>query len=234
MGTRVTLQGVKLSYPHLFQARIVKQGDDPKFGAAFLIPKNHPCVPQVQQAIQAEKNNSWGASVPPTVTATLYDGDTDPKYNTVPENRGHFILNTSSSAEQPPTLVDANLQKVINPATFYAGCFVNADIGFYSYDKGVSKGIAAGLNGVQFVQDGERLDNRPSAEEMFGPPVGAPAPIAPGIAGQPDQYGGNPAPQQLPPQGAPGAYQAGASTQAAPMAPAPAGAPIMGGPAFLG
>lgn len=232
MGIRVTISGVRLSYPHLFQARAVQAGDDPKFGAAFLIPKNNPAVPDILAAIEAEKGTKWGASAPPAVKSTLYDGDTDPKYNTQAINHGHYILNASSAQDQPPVLVDATLQKVINPATFYAGCYVNADIGFYAYDKGVSKGIAAGLNGVQFHADGERIDGRPSAEDMFGAPAGAPAPIAPAVGG-----GAVPPPQPYAQPAAGYAPPAGAVPPQAPVAPAPAAAPAAPGavppPPFL-
>ena len=231
MGTRVTLQNVRLSYPHLFQPRAVQAGDDPKFGAAFLIPKTHPMLPTLLAAIEAEKTLKWGANVPPSATPSIYDGDTDPKYNTVPDNHGHMILNSGSSAEQPPVLVDMNLQKVINPATFYAGCYVNADIGVYGYDKGVSKGIAFGLNGVQFAQEGERLDSRPSAEDMFGAPAGAPPPIAPGVQGVP---AGNTYAQPVPAQPVYAPPVAGVPPAAAPVAAQPAGVPPVGMPGFLG
>ena len=232
MGTRVTLSGVRLSYPHLFQARAIQAGDDPKFGAAFLIPKTHPSVSDILAAIEAEKGAKWGASAPPAVKSTLYDGDTDPKHNTDSNNHGHYILNASSSQDQPPTLVDTNLQKVINPTTFYAGCYVNADIGFYSYDKGVSKGIAAGLNGVQFAADGERIDGRPSAEDMFGAPAGAPPPLAPAVGGAPV-----PPPQPYAAPAAAPVAPMGAVPAAPAVAPAPVAAPAAPGavppPPFL-
>lgn len=230
MGTRVLLPGVRLSFPHLFQARSVQPGDDPKFGAAFIVPKNNPAVPALLAAVEAEKGVKWGANVPPGVKSTVYDGDTDPKYMADPNNHGCYIVNASGAQDQPPVLVDANMMKVINPATFYAGCFVNADLGVYGYDKGVSKGIAAGLNGVQFVADGERLDGRPTAEQMFSAVAGAPPPIAPGVGAAPPPQ---PASAAVPPT----APQPGAYAPAPPVAAAPAAAPAPGyapPPAFLG
>ena len=226
MGTRITLQNVRLSYPHLFQPRAIQPGDEPKYGAAFLIPKTvqtpqgpqiNPVITQIQQAIEAEKANMWGANVPPAAKTTLYDGDTDPKYANDEASNGHMILNSSANASAQPILVDQNLQAVINPATFYPGCYVNADIGVYAYDKGISKGIAAGLNGVQFAADGERLDNRPTAEQMFGAVAGAPAAIAPGVA----NIGAQPAPAAVAPQ-------------SAGVAPTQSAQPVPAKPAFLG
>lgn len=246
MGTRVLIQGVRISYPHLAQARAVQAGDTPKFGAAFLIPKGHPAIAQLLQAAANEIGARWGATPPPTLKQIpLYDGDADPKYNTVPANNGHMILNTS--AIDQPHLVDQNNVKIVpNTAgqVFYAGAIVDAFVSAYSYgDKpgSLSKGIAAGLDGVKFIQDGDRLDNRPSAEEMFGAPAGAPPPIAAGVVGQPLQQpvqqmapAGYPAPQQAPPPPAGAPYPAGIPPAAAPVAPQPAGAPPPGGPAFLG
>jgi len=247
MGTRVLIQGVRLSYPHLAQARAVQAGDVPKFGAAFLIPKGHPAIAQLLQAAANEIGARWGATPPPTLKPLpMYDGDTDPKYNTVPANNGHMILNTS--ALDQPHMVDQNNVPVIQPSMFYAGAVVDAFVSAYSYgDKpgALSKGIAAGLDGVRFMQDGDRLDNRPTAAEMFGAPAGAPAPIAPGIQqgapAQPVQQPVQPVapagvsqPQYAPPPPAGTPYPAGIPTTAAPVAPQPAGAPPAGGPAFLG
>lgn len=180
MGTRVTIMGARLSYPHLYQPRSVNPGDPPKYGAAFLIPKNNPAIAMLQSAAQAEAGNNWGANPPPTLKALpLYDGDTDPKYAGDANTNGMMVLNTS--AQDAPTVVDLNNQKIIDPSVLYAGCWVNVDVGIYTFDKPMSKGIAAGLNGVQFAADGDRIDGRPSAEDMFGPPTGAPPPIAGGV-----------------------------------------------------
>lgn len=242
MGTRVSLEMVRLSYPHLFQPRAVNPGDTPKYGAALLIPKfiqtaqgpaANPAIAQLQAAEQAERATKWGANVPPTAKPLpLYDGDTDPKYAGQPEYAGVMILNTS--AQDQPVIVDQNLQKVMNPATFYSGCFVNADIGVYPYDQPMSKGTAAGLNGVQFVADGERIDGRPSAEQMFGAPAGAPAPVAPGVGQTPAvQPVAQPVPSGAPQPGyqagQPAAYPAGVPAQAPAAAPAQPATPVAPG-----
>lgn len=242
MGVRIVIEGARLSYPHLFQARAITPGDTPKFGTALLVPKTHPAIAQIMAAEVAEKGNKWGANIPPAYKGMpMYDGDTDPKYNTDPQNHGMMIINTGST-EKPHT-VDQNAQPIMDASMMYAGCFVNADFNVYAYDQPMSKGCAFGLNGVQFVADGERIDGRMSAQEMFGPVAGAPAPIAPGVAPIPAAAvpQGQPVTGQVPP-GQPAAYappaQAGAAPQAqqgyapaAPVQPAyqPA-APVQGQP----
>jgi hypothetical protein len=46
---------------------------------------------------------------------------------------------------------------------------VRAAVVFYPYSVIGNKGIACGLNNIQKLADGERLDGAPSPEEDFGP-----------------------------------------------------------------
>ena len=190
MGTRITIMGARLSYPHLFQPRQVDQSSPPKYGCVLLIPKDNPAIGQLEQAEIKEADAHWGANKPAALKALpLYDCATHPSYSGKPELHGYIAL--SANAKDKPFTVDQNVQPVIDQSVFYAGCYVNADVGIFPYDALMSKGIAAGLNGVQFVADGERIDGRPSVENMFQPVAGAPAPIAPGV--------GNPAPSHAVP-----------------------------------
>ena len=49
----------------------------------------------------------------------------------------------------------------------YSGCYVYASVNFYAYNTSGNKGIAAGLNNVLKVADGEPLGGRISAEADF-------------------------------------------------------------------
>ena len=50
---------------------------------------------------------------------------------------------------------------------FYSGCYGRASINFYAFNVS-SKGIAAGLNNLQKLEDGEMLAGGSTAEEDFG------------------------------------------------------------------
>jgi hypothetical protein len=54
-----------------------------------------------------------------------------------------------------------------DPSEVYAGAQVIAAINFYAYDFNGNRGVAAGLNALQKVGDGERLDGRRKAEDLF-------------------------------------------------------------------
>ena len=51
--------------------------------------------------------------------------------------------------------------------TFYPGCYVVASLTAYGFEAEGKKGPTFGLNNLQWVKDGERLDNRRKAEEEF-------------------------------------------------------------------
>ena len=105
------------------------------------------------------------------------------------------------------------MQKIINPADVYSGCYGNVNVTFFAYNSAGKKGIGCGLNGIQKTRDGDPLGSRVTAEEAFSAvaPTAGPAawPSAPAPAG-PAGWG---APAQQP---APGAW---------PSAPAPTGWP---------
>ena len=50
---------------------------------------------------------------------------------------------------------------------FYSGCYGRVSINFYAFNVS-SKGIAAGLNNLQKLEDGEMLAGGSTAEEDFG------------------------------------------------------------------
>ena len=50
---------------------------------------------------------------------------------------------------------------------FYSGCYGRASINFYAFNVS-SKGIAAGLNNLQKLEDGEMLAGGSTTEEDFG------------------------------------------------------------------
>lgn len=199
-----------LSFPHIFQARAVQQGDDPKFSCAVLIAKDDPQLAQIQQAIETEKSNKWPAGFPAKGKVCLKDCAVENPDK--PNLHNYMVISATSKADQKPIVVDANMQPVLDPSLAYPGAMAWVQINTFTYDLPTSKGVGAGLNGVMLTgQEGPlgRLDNRPTAEQMFGD-VGGAAPQAPApIAGQAPVVPTVPAPVP----------------QAAPQAPAPAPAP---------
>lgn len=169
----------RLSYPNLFTARAINDQGAPKYSATLLIPKSDTAtVERVQAAIDAAVKDGvdrriFKGAVDPSRSKypPLRDGDS-PKDDGTPrgdEFAGHWFISAKAPGNKPrPSVVDANVQPVMDESEIYAGCYVNMFVEFYAYENSGNKGIAASLRGVQFVEDGERLGGEPlEAEDMF-------------------------------------------------------------------
>ena len=163
----------KIAYVHLATPHSVPGTTNPKYSVVCIIPANDPRVAEIQGILQAKVQEKWPTGAPPRLFMALKSGDET--FPGDPNFAGTMIL-SASSKESVPT-ADANAVPTL-PDIFYSGCTAKVYVNFYSYDT-VNKGVSAGLNGVQFVADGPRMDGRPSPEQMFAPIEGAPvAPVA--------------------------------------------------------
>lgn len=77
------------------------------------------------------------------------------------------VFLTARSTDRPD-VVDADLEDIIDSSQVYAGAIGRMDIWLYAFDKAGNRGVAAILNNVQKLDDGERKGGRRSAEEAFG------------------------------------------------------------------
>ena len=174
MGERIFISRVRLSFPHLFTPRAMEAGKDPVFQASFIVPLDHPAIAQIRAARQRVLTEAFPQG---GMTRDLPMRQAGSKPTDDPSFAGCYILN--SSAKSKPHTVDLNVVPLLDPSALYAGCYVNASVSIFSYKQKTGSGITFGLDGVQFVADGPRLDGRPAANQMFEAVAGAPAPIGP-------------------------------------------------------
>ena len=76
------------------------------------------------------------------------------------------VFLTARSTDRPD-VVDADLEDIIDSSQIYAGAIGRMDIWLYAFDKAGNKGVAAILNNVQLLKEGERKGGRRSASEAF-------------------------------------------------------------------
>lgn len=173
----VKLENVRISYPNIFEPKQIGGQGDLKFSAAFLIPKNNPGLRMLEQLAQEEERKKFPKGRPNGFKVLpIKDGDTitraDAEGYQVPDSRyaGVYVLNTSN--KNRPSVVDQNLARVVDPTLVTPGMYVNVVLSVYAYSN-VAKGVTCGLESIQLVGPGPRLDNRPNAEELFAP-IGVP------------------------------------------------------------
>jgi hypothetical protein len=160
-----------ISYPHVFKPRIVKAGDKPRYGCALIFDINtdRPCLEQLQRAAYEAGRSMFrdfddGAKAKRYALPWRRGEERDGKgYGT-----GKVFLNVN--ADNPPGVVDRYVQPILDPREIYAGAWVIASLRAFPYNfENMKKGVSFGLNNLQKVADGERLDNRSTPSQDFTP-----------------------------------------------------------------
>lgn len=175
-STKVVTGKVRFSFVNVFEARAFGEGQTPKYSVMLLIPKSDVAtIARIKAAIDAAAqkgiSTKFGGKLPAVLKTTLKDADKDmdqdgeifaDKWD---YTAGHYIINVSSKVQ--PQIVDADRQPIINPTEFYSGCYGRASINFFAYNNNGNKGISAGLNNLQKLEDGESLGSFTTAEQDF-------------------------------------------------------------------
>jgi hypothetical protein len=171
-STKVVTGKVRFCYVNVFEPTAMNEGDTPKYNICILISKNDTkTLDKITKAIEAAKqagkaklaNKNGQLPADAALKLPLRDGDVerpdDPAFSNC------YFVNANSNRK--PSVVDRDLNPIMEKEEFYSGCYGRASINFYAFNVS-SKGIAAGLNNLQKLEDGEMLAGGSSAEEDFG------------------------------------------------------------------
>lgn len=175
-STKVVTGKVRFSFVNVVEARAFGEGQIPKYSVMLLIPKTDVgTIARIKKAIDAAAQKGlatkFGGKLPAIVKSTLKDADKDMDQDGElfatkwPYAAGHYILNVSSKNQ--PQIVDAQLNPILNLTEFYSGCYGRASINFFAYNNNGNKGVSAGLNNLQKLEDGESLGGFTTAEQDF-------------------------------------------------------------------
>lgn len=173
--TKVVTGKVRLSYAHVFQPASVDGGDE-KYSTAILIPKSDKATLQkIKAAVDILKQQVMDKNkgkLPPNFKTPLRDGDEGRPEDETYE--GHYFLNASSKNKPgiaKPVGKDADgktkFQEITDTTEVYSGCYAKVSINFYLFDTKGNRGVAAGLNNIVKVQDGDFLGGRSSVRDDF-------------------------------------------------------------------
>lgn len=171
-STKVTTGKVRFCYANVFEPTAMNEGDIPKYNICILIPKDdEKTVNAIRKAIEAAKqagkaklaNKNGQIPADAALKLPLRDGDAERPDDPAFENM--YFINANSNRR--PGIVDKNLAPIMEREEFYSGCYGRASINFYAFNVS-SKGIAAGLNNLQKLSDGEMLAGGSTPDEDFG------------------------------------------------------------------
>ena len=168
-STKVITGKVRFCYANVFEPTAMQEGGDKKYNVAVLIPKKDKATIEkinkaVENAIQAgiDKVGKNGKPVA-NLKMPLRDGDEERPDDAA--FAGCYFVNCTS--QRKPGVVDADLNPIMEKEDFYSGCYGRVSINFYAFNASGNKGVAAGLNNLQKLEEGERLAGGSSAEEDF-------------------------------------------------------------------
>lgn len=151
--SRITLKNVRLSFPNIFETAKYNGADTGKYQATFLFPKEDVKTKEtLDTAIKQIITESKLKIKPDNIC--LRDGDDIFSEKGYLGYEGQWALKTGN--KEAPTIVDSDKTPLLaNSKKIYAGCYVNAIIGFWLQDNNYGKRINANLYGIQFAKDGE-------------------------------------------------------------------------------
>jgi hypothetical protein len=162
MGKQIVLRNVQINWPRIAVAEKNQNfpANAPTYNIMALVPKGHAGHAELQvgideataMAVQAGKKS-------PSLPTTW-----EPKAN------GSREIRATAQETWNRQVVDEAMNTVDPALTrqkFYSGAFCNVAVDVY-YSSNYNK-VCFGLLAVQFVNDGDRLDNQPAADELFSP-----------------------------------------------------------------
>ncbi|WP_160045581.1 DUF2815 family protein [Paenibacillus sp. USDA918EY] len=175
-ATKVITGKVRLSYTHVFEPQSIDGGDE-KYSTAILIPKSDKeTLRKIKAAVDAAKElgkSKWGGKIPANCKTPLRDGDEER-----PDDEayaGHYFLNATSKNKpgiakpigKDPSTGKTKFQEITDTTEVYSGCYAKVSLNFYPFDAKGNRGVAAGLNNIVKVQDGDFLGGRSSLNDDF-------------------------------------------------------------------
>lgn len=169
-STKVITGKVRFCYANVFEPTAMNDGETPKYNICVLIPKTDTkTIEKIKKAIEAAKQvgkaklADKNGKIPSSIKLPLRDGDDERGDD--PAFEGMYFINANSTRR--PSIVDKELNPIMTKDEFYSGCYGRASINFYAFNV-QSKGIAAGLNNLQKLEDGEMLAGGATVNEDFG------------------------------------------------------------------
>lgn len=173
---KVVLDGShRISYVHIKEPASFEDGPK-KYDCTFLIPRDHPDVRKIKDAINAlylANKESLFKGVPiksPKMWMPLRDGDEwlDEHPEAV-EYEGCYFLKASSPSQ--PRVFDVDKQDILDLDEVYSGCYCRAVIAGFAFNN-KSKGFGFFLNSLMKMGDGERIGGFTATADDYDEPRG--------------------------------------------------------------
>jgi len=182
MSKKVFTPEATLSFPHLAEPQAPIPPSTEKFFTAALLFAPGTKLDALWAAAIEAVTDKWGAGAEKKLKAGALRSPfrTDWEAKNYPE--GTVYINVKSKTQPGLAYLWPDTSKPVLPngkhppmrvpqdritQDLYPGAVVHANVTAYAYDKQGNKGVAFGLNHIQKLKDGKRIDGRKTVEETF-------------------------------------------------------------------
>lgn len=159
------LESVRLSFPHLWTAHAMEEGQEAKFSATFIMDneKHAKLIALIEKTVERLALDHWKKKM--SFKTCLRDGNDKADL----DGYGDGVMFMAAARKTRPVVVDRQVSPVTEAdGVIYAGCYVNATVRLWVQDNKWGKRVNAELRAVQFVKDGESFGaGQVSAEDEF-------------------------------------------------------------------
>lgn len=157
-GSAATSGKVRLSYVHVFVPTAIEEGQEPKYNVSIIIGKKDKfTLDRYKAAIKFAEDKAikekYNGVKPKKWKTPLRDGDEEKEEDEAYANS--FFIGASS--KRKPKVYDKDFSEILDPEELYSGVYARVKLNFYAYDVAGNKGIAAGLESIMKLSDGEPL-----------------------------------------------------------------------------
>jgi hypothetical protein len=159
----------RVAFPKVFTA-----DKDGKFKMCCIFPAGTDLT-ALNALVQPAAIKKFGGELPKGIRGPWRKGE-DKAGDYEGFEAGMTYINVSSKFQ--PRIVDANVQPIINPKDFYAGCWARATLNAFGYAAEGNKGVSFGMSDIQKVRDDKPFAGRPEVSDVFKPVEGTAAPAA--------------------------------------------------------
>lgn len=165
MATKIITPPFLLSYSNLLEPQEDLSGNM-KYSLSMIFDKDTD-MSTVEAAIKEAKEKKFGNSKVAKFKHPMRDGDEE--RDDREEYQNSWFINASSKRQ--PGVVDYKTGDIIDTDDedigVYSGCICRASVTFFGFDQAGNKGVGCGINSVQVLKRGARLDGSVSAEKAF-------------------------------------------------------------------
>ncbi len=187
MSDVIYLSNVRLSFPHLVEARASTEGAPKKFSADFILPTDHSGLKQFMEAVSRIASAKWGEHTQNVLGLIQNDrkfrcygsgSEKIDKKTFKPYSGYEGMVYIGANTDKMPQMIQGDGTPVDAGNTMayqalarkmYGGCYVNVALKPWLQDNKHGRGVRCELIAIQFSADGEAFgEANVDAAPMFG------------------------------------------------------------------